>query len=485
MKEIARIRSIVVCMMVLFLLLFTGCAPSAPFFVGESDLSYMDYAGPVLPLTVRGNFDGITAVRNVDFDFSPYIPKGDGYLNESVVTDTYVLTNETGQEKILQLLYPVVGDMQKLRYYPTVSVEGDVVPVILHPGPYAGAFKGALGAADEQTGSLNLNPPDCYDRYAALLSDGSYQAAAFDEFPDLDQTVYVYRLHDFVYSQTTERVNPTLSMDFYIDYEKTDILSFGMNGSASDPETGFCSRRMGGIEHRPQASPEMQHPSDGFVILLGEDMQSYTMQGYKDGGCDPGEELNDVSCTVTRYEMPLREILSQLIERSEAETIKQMNELLSGDQICIAQPTAQDLYLDLLGELLYSYGTMGSSPMERYDSGRLEELFASVCYDDRVIYLSFDVTIPANSQITVEAKANRYASVDFVGADKGNDGNDLATTLGSNLTFTAQSASISNGDQIEIVEQTFGFDTKGGTTKIELDLTQGNYWMKVRKSSNG
>jgi len=85
----------------------------------------------------------------------------------------------------------------------------------------------------------------------------------------------------------------------------------------------------------------------------------------------------------------------------------------------------------------------------------------------------------------VEAKANRYASVDFVGADKGNDGNDLATTLGSNLTFTAQSASISNGDQIEIVEQTFGFDTKGGTTKIELDLTQGNYWMKVRKSSNG
>ena len=478
----ARQKMVVLCMSLLFALFFTGCGPAAPTAGRQTERSYMNYTGPVLPLTVQGSAAGITAVRNVEFDFSPYASADSGFRDETIVTDSYILTNETGQEKSLRLLYPFAGDMQQLHYYPTVSVNGKPVSVMLHPGPYAGSFRGAVGAEDEQTGSLNMAPPDCYDRYAALLSDDVYQAAALDAFPDLDQTAYVYRLHDYVYSRTTERVNPTLSMDFYIDYEKTHVLSYGMNGASSDPETGFCSRRKGGIEHRPNASPDSRHPADGYVILLGEDIQTYTMQGYKDGGCDPGEELDDISCTVTRYEMPLREILSQLLAQTEGTTIAQMEEALS-DRMTIAQPSAQDLYLDLLAELLHTYGTMGSSPVERYATGWLEELFASVCSDDRVIYLSFEATIPAGAQLEVAATTCRPASENYTGPDKERKGNDMATCLGSNLTFTSQTASVLNGDQIEILDQNFGFNLKSGTTKVDLDMTRGNYWMKVRKRS--
>ena len=35
---------------------------------GDSDLSYMAYYGPVLPLTIQGDSSGITAERSINFD---------------------------------------------------------------------------------------------------------------------------------------------------------------------------------------------------------------------------------------------------------------------------------------------------------------------------------------------------------------------------------------------------------------------------------
>ena len=38
----------------------------------------------------------------------------------------------------------------------------------------------------------------------------------------------------------------------------------------------------------------------------------YVLQGYQDGGCDPGKEIGGVSCTVTRSETTLDAVLDQL-----------------------------------------------------------------------------------------------------------------------------------------------------------------------------
>ena len=42
---------------------------------GEDGYSYMNYIGPVLPLTAADGAAGITAERSVDYDFSPYISR--------------------------------------------------------------------------------------------------------------------------------------------------------------------------------------------------------------------------------------------------------------------------------------------------------------------------------------------------------------------------------------------------------------------------
>ena len=142
---------------------------------------------------------------------------------------------------------------------------------------------------------------------------------------------------------------------------------------------------------------------------------------------------------------------------------------------------AYELYLGLAAELLESYGQIGTTPVERYDTGMLEDIFSAVYTNNRVIYLSFEVTIPAGESITVEAVMTKDASIDYIGNDKDKDGYDMATKLGSNLTFTQQTASISRYEQIEIVNQNFGFDIQNGITTVPLDLDQEHYWMQVRK----
>lgn len=457
---------------------------------GDNDLNYMYYVGPVFPLTVQGDPTGITATRNVDYDFSGYYTRQNSYENkgetvyydyydsQALVTDSYILQNESGEDKTVTLLYPFTGDMREWEYYPSIAVEGEEIPTVMHPGPYSGGFEGVWGS--NEAGTVNLKYLDCFEDYQELLATDAYMNSAFDEFPVLDQKVYVYRLHDFIYSETTEDVNPTLSFNFYIDYEKTTVMSYSMNGASLDRESGYCSRRKSSIEYRPNVAPERQHPDDGYVILLGEDLTSYTLQGYKDGGCDKGEELNDLSCTVTRYETTLGEILDVLLEDFLDETILQMDSLVTG-KVSVDDMPLKDLYLGLAAELLCSYGIIGDTPMERYDVGMVEDLFSAALHDRRVIYLSFDVIIPAGESVTVAATMLKDASIDYIGEDKDKDGYDMATKLGSNLTFTEQTASICSYEEMEIVAQNFGFDLANGITSVALDLNQEHYWMQVRK----
>ena len=57
----------------------------------------------------------------------------------------------------------------------------------------------------------------------------------------------------------------------------------------------------------------------------------------------------------------------------------------------------------------------------------------------------------------------------------------MVTELGSNLSFTKQTAMISNIESIEIIEQNFGFDPENGITVVELDLTEPHYYLEVRE----
>lgn len=455
---------------------------------GDTDLIYMSYDGPVLPLTVREAVTGLTATRNIQFDFSPYRTYQDSYQDaeetvyydryhtDSIITDRYVLTNTTDQDQTLTLLYPHAGTLQESEFegrYPSITVNGNAVETGFHPGPYSGAFEGAWGSENPEEGSVNLANIESFEGYVQLLSDGRYMASAFDAFPVLEQKVIVYRMSDYVYTADKTAENPTLQMSFHMDYDQTYVFTYGMNGATMDRETGYRECRNGAVEYQPNAHESVREPDDAYVILMGQDIAEYTVQGYRDGGCHAGDELSDLGCTITRYETTLGQIMLDLLQDYVDETLP----LVYGT----SHISNAELYCALAAELLTTYGILGDEPVERYDTGRLEDLFSAVHTDLRVMYFSCPVTIPAGESITVEATVCKEASIDFIGKDKDKDGYDMATTLGSNLIFTEQTASICGFEEIEIVGQNFGFDISAGITTVTLDTAEPHYWLEVRK----
>ena len=256
-----------ICVLAAFLLLLVSIGRWFPLReTKQGTLTYDVYSGPVMPLTVQGDAAGITASREINFDLSAYAGTAQEFLMldpSADVTDAYTLTNASLEDRTLTLLYPVIGSIFDC---PEVTVDGADAALTLHAGPYSGHFDDAI------SGGLNLVEARCFADYQDLLADGSYMNAALADFPERDAPVTVYRLHDYVYSRATDAANPTLSMDFRIDPQKTCVFTYGSNGGSRDPATGCCSVRKGGIEYRAYLEEEnILHHVEGRYHWSAED----------------------------------------------------------------------------------------------------------------------------------------------------------------------------------------------------------------------
>ena len=147
-----------------------------------------------------------------------------------------------------------------------------------------------------------------------------------------------------------------------------------------------------------------------------------------------------------------------------------------------ALPESERLLLRCTAELLTQYGLLSENPAERYQSGRLDQMIGEAATMNRVCYAAFDVTIPAGGSVTVELAARKENSYNFGGAGAGNenvDGFEILTRLGSNLSFTRQTAAVETHGLVEIVRENLGLDTENGVMTAELDPNQEEYYLEV------
>ena len=450
---------------------------------GGEGITYMSYAGPVFPLSALNGGDTLMAVRNINFDFSPYAPftksfemngeihEYESYASQSIVTDRYVLTNPDREEQAVTLIYPFAASLaDDIDLLPTVTVDGRTVQAALHVGPSSGGYKGAYHVEADVTQSLNPAELTSWEEYRALL-DRDYQTRAFDALPELTQPVVVYEISDMYGERSAEATAPTLSMAFTIDYEKTSILTFGFNGCTTDRTTGYCARD---LFIPPKDSV---YYGDAYLIVLGDDIGDYTLEAYVNGACE--KEMKNAGGTVTRYETTLGEILATAAKQY----LNQYRTVNDDEDASILSRISEEVFTGLAAELMCNSGTLSHTPAMRYDTGFLEDIFSDNLYLKRVSYLSFDVILPSDSSVEVEAEMVKEASMDFIGAGRGRNGYDMVTKLGSSLNFTGQSASVSNMEDLEILSQNFGFDLENGITEVELNPTQEHYYLEVRKRS--
>ena len=447
-------------------------------------ITYMSYAGPVFPLSTLDGGNTLTAGRNVNYDFSPYQTymqsyEMDGktysyerYATKSIVADSYVLTNPGQEEQTVTLIYPFAAKLSDdLNILPKVTVNGETVETMLHIGPYSGGFEGAYSVGADMTETLNLAELDSWEKYQALLDSG-YQARAFDAFPELAQPAVVYEISGMYGEGSDEATAPTLNMEFTIDYEKTKILTFGFNGTTSDRTTGYCARS---LFIPPKGS--IDYGKSAYLIVLGDDIGEYTLGAYVNGACE--EEMENAGGTVTRYETTLDEIFATVAKRY----LDQYKSVNYSEDANILSTITEDTFIGLAAELLCDCGVLADTPAMRYDLGMLDvDMFGESIHLGRVMYLAFDVYIPAGGNVEVAAEMVKKASIDFIGEGRDRNGYDMVTGLGSSLIFTGQTASVSNTENIEILSQNLGFDLESGITRVELDLAQEHYYLEVRKA---
>ena len=425
---------------------------------GKDGAVYGFYAGPVLPLAAEDG-TGLTAERSVDFDFSPFDPnrtETEGYLRfreYCAVTDRYLLSVPDGEERTVTLLYPFVASVAgNAALLPTVTVNGEAVETELLIGP--GGME-----RDMEKSLFSLNSwEDC----KALMA-GDYAAEALAPLPRLTDRVIVYELSEMWGEKSETAPAPTLNMEFSMDYAKTAVLTLGFNGGSNDREAGRCERGVFIAEHG-----EAGYGRSVYLLVLGEDIRDLTLRGYVNGACEIPMEAGG---TVTRRESTLEETLDRIWDGYRAD-------YLSGT---LASLLDRETLPGLTAAWMLRYDAVEGSavPYEQSGDWGLEDTLEQVLHQDRVMYLRFILTVPAGETAEVEAKLLKYPSVDFAGKERYRRGFDLATKLGSSITFTKQEASLSGTEYIAILRQNFGFDLSSGVLQVTLDPAEEHWFLDV------
>ena len=477
----------------------------------EDGSTFMSYAGPVFPLTLREENAAISADRTVTMDFAPWVPvwisneeeaasrtnlteeekqdvidtynewypEGGRYQSSGkiLVSDTYTLTNSSSEDQTISILYPFASSLNGLsENRPTITINEEAINTELYAGSYAGTFQGAWenwAETHENPGSLNLQYIESWEGYETLLSDGSYLERALGDYPDLSHIpVIVYKFTDAWGPAEDDDAgipNPSMRIMFEMDYDKTNVLSYGFHSGSNDRENGIMGR---GFSIREEG--ERWYGNPYYLIVIGDDVQNMTSQGYVTGGWDTKNEVES-GVTITRTESDLESALREAASFYYGEMTDVQNYVETDPEYGF------EMYYGLLKEHLLAYGVLSEKEIDRYASGWIEEL--DIVGVDRVFWLEAEITIPAGESVTLTAAFEKEPSFDFTCADtanKGISGYDMVTALGSNLLFTQQTACLEDRGQIEIVRQNFGFDLENGIKEVILDLSVPHYYLEVK-----
>jgi len=404
-----------------------AAAPAESEPLSPESTPYMSYAGPVLPLTAAEAQPGLSIDRNVVLDFAPF-GEGDG---AAAVSDSYLLTNHTQADISFTALYPISGSLYEHHSFgAALKLDGENAEYELLAGPYLGGFRGAGG----DSVSLNLAQPDSWEDYAQARDAG--ELYGYDSQLLRDEAVKVYIIRDESAPADAPRA-ATLALSYTPESDAVQVLSCNFNGSGS-----IGDRHCKSFFIREDQYLRM-------LIVRGGDIGDISLQGYRNGACQPGEELNGVSARVEALEMSLYEALEMAAQDYYESAIHKMFDTP------VEYPFAlyRDAFIDAF--LRYSEG------IERYREGRLDDLLSDCVSYDRIFYLSLPVCVPAGGSISLEASYNKAASFNFLcGADlPDSKGFQVVGSAGSALSFGQKSLELQSTDTVEILSANTDMDS--------------------------
>ena len=384
-------------------------------------------AGPVLPLTASGG-DTLRIRRDTVFRVADDAAS-------AAVTDRYEVENPTEQDQAVTFYYPLAADWNGLEEAALqLSVDGAPVSFRMFGGrPLDGTGEAAAG-----TGRAGG-----WADWEEALAGGADLEAALRETA-LDQQVTVWSVTDLSYDRGTAGSGASLAV-WFEQPEGTAVLTYGMNGMGTDGALTAYDFFV--------ASPQQAARHD--LIFLGSAPEAYTVQGYADGGLENRQD--DITGTVRAATMTLGEYLRSVTE--------------------------DELEYETAAALL-EQAVLEADAGQRDGGIMLEHLLSENRAAQRVFYAAVRITLPAGERVELAASFRKDASLNFyTGPDSRTDlyGFDLATALGSGLTFEAQTAALILPERdLTVEEDSFGFPDGGPVT---LDPAEPYYHLELCRGS--
>ena len=383
------------------------------------------YADPILPMTADA-----AAELSVRRDVKLEVEEDAAHAG---VRDAYTVSNAAGRDQTVTFYYPIAASLDVL--------EETELQILQNGGTKDYVLYGGASLTGYSDDGLNLGGRSGWQELETYLEGEDYLQAAL-ETPQLEQPVTVWRFTDVRYNPDTAQSGASLAVWFEMP-ENTRVLTYGINGMGTDGSRTAYDYFV--------ASPRQAERHD--LIFLGDVPASYTVQGYVNGGLE--EKQDDITGSIEILTMTLGEYLHGITE-SELE-----------------YQTAADLLTRTV---------LSENGLRRYEPAMLEEILQGNRAVQRVFYAAFNATVPAGGTVELTASYRKEASYNFyAGPESETDlyGFDLLTTLGSSLSFTEQTASLTLPDRNVIVSaNSFGF-TDGGA--VSLDVSEPYYYLELRR----
>lgn len=414
-----------------------------PFGAGTGEFN--SYRGPVLPMTSLNGAEGVEVQRNVDFDFSPYQkPKDYSNLGKGAaeITDTYILTNITGETKKLELVYGFQGQfIDHPEEFPTITLDGMEIEPTLYPSV--------------DTEELVWNAQN-YEQYSQVINGNDFLKISIQECEELNIPVTAYHFTELSYDGDEVAADPMLTLRFSVD-ENTAVWTMVAHEYGAD-EDGR-TRMMFRVDY-----------GEAWVFTFGGKLIDPEYGGNKDYNITETSAVDGVNFKLETYETTLSEVIWELAQQYDFWSIEGQDAYPNSGYM------TPELLTDGAVKRIHTMGYLEPSNRIRM----IEAVFYEVITEPRMMYLVFPVELEAGQSVTVEASFIQEPSLDISGPKDYREGYDLATKLGSDLRFTELTSSLSNTDSIELGNQNFGFDLGKGITEVILDLQVERYYLEVK-----
>jgi hypothetical protein len=456
------------------------------------------YDPPVMPLTAGSDTSGITAERELTFDLTDtqiYADLNDAWkmgeygrmstvdeVGIIEVSDSYTLTNTTDVDKTISLMYPFESGLDFLEGDPFASTDyiGTKIPTVTidgkaaKPGLIAGDFSGYFSSASYPAKDDKSNLDEYYsaEDYLTLLGDGSYLKEALEAPKTIGEKVVVYHIYDCgtTYDTVANDTFVTAKASFTLgEGAEANVIgydrSFGRTGNKIEAEFKINNR---GEDSDP----------DIYITVRGGDIENLKLQGYyhdKNNNWNR-TETDEIYYKVERTEKNIDDdLLNQFITELSAD-----GNLRGAYESYKNGVLTDDVIYNAVMKYICKYGEYSDKPIERYlIFGDMASQIDDAVVCERIMYATFDVTIPAGGSVTVNARHRRYADMNVLDeAGHADYGLYMFTTLGSTLNITSQTVDVIGLPDVDITEGNMGTDVTDGKLHTDIDSKEKVYYLR-------